>query len=334
MAASGAWRPLFWGLAVVGTSGALLTWRTLPERPGVNPDQALNLSVFPLALIGTVLPFFGTVQLIVHPFSSPLVWAPLAVGLASLMVLVVSQYRRGAALIPVRLLSTTLPVAGSLCAMIGGAGFVLCLGIIQIWMADVVHRPALDGAALLWPATVGVAGASLAFAWALRTRLLVLLVAVGMVSLGVAAGLLLLLDRSGQHGGLILVVALLIGAGAGMTVSPGLFTAALSAPSSEVGRAVGLVELLRAEAAFSLTPVLAHFAMRHGRTPRAVLGGLRFGSWATLAIVVLGLVALAILLASGRVAPQRPDIGAWLSRDESALGSPRVGDAVRQPAEP
>jgi MFS family permease len=332
--ATGAWRALFWGLAVVGAAGALLTWRTLPERPGANPDQALNLSVFPLAVIGTVLPFFGAVQLVVHPFASPLVWAPLAVGVAGLVTLVVSQYRRRAALIPVRLLSTTLPVGGSLCAMIGGAAFVLCLGVVQLWMTDVVHRPAIDGAVLLWPATVGVAIAAAAFALALRTRLLVLLVAVGMVCLGLGAGLLLLLGRGGHQSGLILLVALLIGAGAGMTVAPGLFTAALSAPSAEVGRAVGLVELLRAEAAFGLSPVLAHFAMRHGSAPTAILGGLRFGSWAAMAAVAGGLLALGSLLVSGRVAPQRPDIDTWLSSNEPALGSPRIGEAVRQPAEP
>lgn len=39
--------------------------------------------------------------------------------------------------------------------------------------------------------------------------------------------------------------------------------------------------------------------------------------------------ALGALLASGRVAPQRPDIDTWLSTDDPALGSPRLADALR-----
>jgi MFS family permease len=331
-AATGAWRTLFVGLAVVGLCGSVLTWRTLSPRGGFNPDQPLNLSVFPLAAAGTVLPFFGATQLVVHRFSSPLVWLPLAVGLVSLVALVVSQYRRAEALIPVQVLSSTLPVAGSVCAMIGGAAFVLGLQTIQLWMVNVVHRPPLDGAVLLWPAAVGVAVGSVAFAAVLRTRLLAALIGAGLASLGLGAGLLLLLGPTADQGPLILVVALLLGAGASMTVSPGLFTAALSASSTQVGRAVGLVELLRAEVAFALAPVLAHFVMRHGPKPAEVLGGLRTESWTAVGLVVVALAAMGALLGSGRVAPQRPDIDTWLSTDCPALGSPRVGDALRDPA--
>jgi MFS family permease len=177
-----------------------------------------------------------------------------------------------------------------------------------------------------------VALGSVAFAAVLRTRLLAALIGAGLASLGLGAGLLLLLGPTADQGPLILVVALLLGAGASMTVSPGLFTAALSASSTQVGRAVGLVELLRAEVAFALAPVLAHFVMRHGPKPAEVLGGLRTESWTAVGLVVVALAAMGALLGSGRVAPQRPDIDTWLSTDCPALGSPRVGDALRDPA--
>ena len=58
------------------------------------------------------------------------------------------------------------------------------------------------------PQRLGVAVGSVAFALVLRTRLLAALIAVGMASLGLAAGLLLLLGATANQGPLILVVAL------------------------------------------------------------------------------------------------------------------------------
>lgn len=98
VAATGAWRSLLFGLAVVGVCGSVRTWRTLLPRPGFNPQQAVNFSVFPLAIAGTALPFFGATQLAVHSFGSPLVWVPLVAGVGGLVVLVVRPVpaRRGA----------------------------------------------------------------------------------------------------------------------------------------------------------------------------------------------------------------------------------------------
>ncbi len=330
VAATGASRTLYAALAVLGLVGALLTWRTLPDRRGLNPDQPLDPAVFPLAAAGTVLPFFGAAQLTTHAFGSPLVWVPLAVGVAALGALVTSQYRRRSPLIPVEKLNSTLPLAGTACAMVGGAVFVLCLQTVQIWMTDVADRPVLDSAILLWPGVVGAAVAAVVFGRVLRTRLLVAVVAAGLLCLTAAATLLQLLDSSGNgQGRLVSVIALLLGLGAGMTVAPGLFTAALSLPSSQVARAVGVVELLRAEAAFILAPVLTHIALWHGMRPSAVLGGLHTGSWAALGVAVAGLVGLAILLVSGRAGPQRPDLDGWLEGDTPALSSPRIAAAIR-----
>ncbi|MDQ6838591.1 MAG: MFS transporter [Actinomycetota bacterium] len=332
VAATGAWRQLYAAVAVLSALGVLLTWRTLPERDGLNPNQAINPTLFPLAVASTVLPFFGAAQLTSHSFRSVLVWVPLAVGIIALGLLVVTQYRHSSPLIPVRRLNSTLPLAGTICAMIGGAAFVLCLQVVQIWMTDVVHRQALDGAVMLWPAVVGAVVAAAIFGRVLRTRLLAAVVGAGLVCLLGAAALLQLLKASGGQETLIMVIALLLGLGAGMTVAPGLFTAALSLPSSEVARAVGVVELLRAEAAFVLAPMVAHVAMWHGSRPAEVLAGLRDGSWTALVIAGAGLVGLGALLASGWVAPQRPDLDAWLDGDSPALASPPVGAVVRSSA--
>ena len=332
VAATGAWRPLYAGLATVGLLGALIAWRTLPDRPGIDPDQPVNRSLFPLAAAGAVLPFVGAAQLAAHPFRSPLVWAPAAAGVAALVVLVVDQYRRRAPLIPVDRLSSTLPVAGTACAMVGGAAFVLCLQVVQTWMTDVAHRPALDGATLLWPAAVGAAAAAVIFGKALRTRLLVAVVAAGLVCLALAAGLLQLLTPRPGQGAVVAGVALLLGLGAGLTVAPGLFTTALSVPSSQVARAVGVVELLRAEAAFVLAPVVTRIATWDGKRPSGEIRGLHTASWAAVAVAVAGLVGLGVLLISGKAGPQRPDLDAWLDGDGPALSSPRIAEVVRSSA--
>ena len=282
VASTGAWRQLFVAVAALGAMGCVLSWRTLVPRDGLDPDRAINVTLFPLSVAGTVLPFFGAAQLTSHSFSSPLVWVPLAGGVSAVIVLVISQYRRCEPLIPVQKLTSTLPLAGTICAMIGGAAFVLCLQVVQIWMTDISRRPAIDGALLLWPAAIGAVVAAIIFGVALRTKLLVAVVGAGLVCLVGAAVLLRGLSLTGGQGPRVLLIALLLGLGAGMTVAPGLFTAALSLPSSEVARAVGVIELLRAEAAFILAPIVAHVALWHGAMPSAVLGGLHASSWAAL----------------------------------------------------
>jgi hypothetical protein len=64
-----------------------------------------------------VLAFFATSQLVTRDFTSAIVLAPLIAGIAALVVLVV-QFRKEDPLMPVRALSTSLPVIGMITAMI------------------------------------------------------------------------------------------------------------------------------------------------------------------------------------------------------------------------
>jgi MFS family permease len=330
VASTGAWRLELAAVAAASLLGAVLTVLTVPARDPFNPDQEFNTTLFPLAAAATVLPFFGASQLADHPAGDPIVWVPLAAGGVALLVLVVYQYRRRAPLIPVEKLSSTLPVAGTVCAMVGGAAFVLCLTTVQEWQSAVARRPPIDGATLFWPAVLGALVAAAIFAWSLRTRLLVAVVAAGLGCLLGASVLLLALRAGGGQTALVWGITVLLGLGAGMTVAPGLFATALSLPSTQVGRAVGVVELLRAEAAFVLGPVVVRLATVHGRQPGQVLTGLRTASVASIATAGGGLLVLGALLLAGRVGPQLPDIDTWVKGDEEAgLESPRVGEAVR-----
>lgn len=330
VASTGAWRIQFAAVAGALMVGAVLTALTVPPRDPFNPDQELNATLFPLTVAATVLPFFGVSQLAEHPAGDPIVWAPLAGGVAALVILVVYQYRHRAPLIPVEGLSSTLPIAGTVCAMVGGAAFVLCLSTVQEWQSEVVGRPPIDGAGLLWPATLGALVAAVVFAWSLRTRLLLAIVAVGLACLAAASAMLLTLQPHGGQAILVGGVAALLGLGAGLTVAPGLFATALSLPSTQVGRAVGVVELLRAEAAFVLAPVVIHLAMTHGRRPAQVLTGLRAASITSIVVAGGGLALLGLLLLAGRAGPQLPDISTWVNEHEVGLISPPLGEAVRR----
>jgi len=83
----------------------------------------------------------------------------------------------------------------------------------------------------------------------------------------------LLVVRRGDAGWLLPLIAALFGFGAGATVAPGLFQAALSMPSRQLGPAFALVELLRSEAAFLIAPLLLHVAEADGTSPHALTTG-------------------------------------------------------------
>jgi len=66
-------------------------------------------------------------------FTSPVFFLPLALGLFALAALVVIEYRKDDPLLPVKALSTQLPVTGTVVAMIAGAVFIAVLQLVQLW---------------------------------------------------------------------------------------------------------------------------------------------------------------------------------------------------------
>lgn len=88
----------------------------------------------------------------------------------------------------------------------------------------------------------------------IRSRYLPVFVLAGMLSLIGAAAALARLGSADPHK-IITAVALLLGFGAGATVSPALWVAGFSLPSKMVGMIFALVELVRSVADFILAPV-------------------------------------------------------------------------------
>ncbi len=324
VAQAGHWRLLLVGAAVLGLLGLLAGYLGYGRTDPPTPDLALDRPVFPLAVAATVLPFFGTSSLARVGFGSPVFLVPFALGLLALLVLVVVEYRKDEPLMPVKALSTQLPVTGTAVAMLAGAVFVAALGLVHLSLTEVARLGPARAGLLLWPLPVGLVVATAAFGLLFRTRWVPVLVVVGLLAL-VAGTLLLLHLPAARPGPRVGWAAAALGFGAGATVSPGLFLAALGLPSASIGRAFALVELLRSEAAFAVAPVLA--AVAHGRGDLA--SGVDLALWALVGLGVLGvLTALVVPWLSG-ARLRAPDLEAWLERGEQALPTPTTLVHVR-----
>jgi MFS family permease len=322
-----AWRALLAAGAVLGTVGLVIGSRSFERRDPVAGGPAIDRVAIPLALGATVLPFVGSAWLVKGGFGSPGFWLPISVGLVLVVVLVVVELRKPDALMPVRPISHTLPVTGTLAAMVAGAAFTTLLELAQVLLLDLAERPPGEVGALLATQVAGVAVAAWLFKRLLPTRHLPALALSGLVSVVVAAGVLLALTPA-NSGWLTPLVAVLLGYGAGAGVAPGLFLAGFSVPATQLGPTFALVELLRSEAAFLVGPVLVHAAV----SGDDLTAGLHLAIAVTLGVTVLGgLAALAVYLAGG-ARPHAPDLQAWLDGDRAAYHSPRLGHHVRGPA--
>ncbi len=327
-AQSGAWRLFFGGIAVLGAAGfvaALLGYVRL-DPPA--PELAVDRAAIGLAVVGTSLAFFGATVVAGASFASPVFLGPFALGLAALVVLVVLEYRREEPLMPVKALSTQLPVTGMVVAMLAGAVFVTVVEVVELYVSEGAHHSPAAVGALFWPLPVGLVVAAVSFGALFRTRYVPILVDVGIVALGAGAAVLLPVDPA-HPTPLVPLAAALLGFGAGATVSPGLFLAALGVPSQQVGRAFALVELLRSVTGFAVAPVVV--AVVQSRSSLAA--GVHVGLLTMLALSGLTLLAAVGIPALSGARLRRPDLEAWLDEGEQALASPRTGVHVRRGVE-
>lgn len=214
--------------------------------------------------------------------------------------------------------------------MIGGAAFFSLMMLAQEYLLQVAHGTLLQGGLTFWPQVVGVLITATLLGVLLRTRMLPFLVLGGMLVLIGAGALLLTLHAGPGAHTTALAAAGLLGLGAGATVSPGLYLAAFALPSRIVGRTFALVELVRSVADFILAPVMLGVARVASGAMHPNAAGLRFSIWLTLGVTVaLTLGGTALYLVGGAGLP-RPDLAAWIERNQPAIGSPRLADTLRK----
>ncbi|MBO0828783.1 MAG: MFS transporter [Streptosporangiales bacterium] len=315
-----AWRPLFVAIAVLGVAGFVVGLRAFDRGTAPSPGMGFDYSAIPVAAAATFLPFVGVSLLSAMSFTSPAILVPLVLGLAALGTLLVRQYRKPEALMPLKLLAHTLPVTGVSVAMVAGAGFTTLIELAVTYLTELAGRPPLEVGALLATQLAGVVVAAWLFKTMLPTRWLPVLAFTGLLL--VAAGGGALLGLGGRHGLLAVAAAgLLLGFGAGAGVAPGLFMAGLSVPSNRLGPTFALVELLRSEAAFLVGPILLGIATAVG-VHVAVL--------VVVVAAVVGTGGFGLLLLLGGARPHSPDLEGWLSGDATAYHSPPLAATLRR----
>jgi MFS family permease len=330
VAAMHAWRWLFAAFAVLGLVTIALAFVWMPNEEPADPDLAFDWHGLLLGLLATSLPFFASGELRAHGFSELIVAVPLAVGLVCFAALMIVEYFKKDALSPVKRMWTTFPVVGTIVAMAGGGAFVTFVDLASTLLVQVGHRTPLAAGLQFWPQLAGALVTAALLGFLFRTRYLPVLAFSGMLLLA-AGGVLLMFYQPGANPLLLLIGVGLLGLGAGATVSPGLFLAGFSLPSTILGRIFALVELVRSVADFILSPVMLKIARMTASGPAPVdTSGIHIALAITVALTLAGTAfAFLLLLAGGRPLPQ-PDIVAWLKRQQTAIQSPPLLAALRR----
>jgi MFS family permease len=318
------WRPLFFAVAGISLAALLLTVATFEDTPPGDPTAPVDPPAIALAAAGSVAAFFGASQLLTHRFLDPVAFVPLVVGLALIVGLIVYQFRATRPLLTIRgLLSSTMPVAGVVVALLAAAASVSATALTAALLASrygplhlgLLYLPELGGA-ILTAFALGVV---------ITRRQMHYLPLAGMGFLAAGIGVFLIQTPPSQ--GLTLIGSGLTGIGLGASVAPALFVAGFSLPSASLQRVFAIVELLRAVAAFMIAPVFAHLATTVGGSLEA---GTEIALWIGLAFAVGAAVIGVALYALGGARPQAPDLDRFMDGDDPAWYSPPLLAAIRR----
>ena len=320
-----AWRPLFWILAGIAITALLMSLLTFQDAPPADRSAPRDPVALVLAAVGAVVAFWGASELTTHGFLDPVAVVPLLAGLVLIITLWVYQYRARNPLLPLRLLSTTIPVTGVVVAVCAAAASASAIALTETVL--VPRYPPLHLGLLYIPELGGAVVTAIAFGAVFNTRLLPYFALFGMVML--AAGVLVLRASIPPTQVLTLVGSGLVGVGIGASVVPALFLAGFSLRSAIIQRVFAILELARAVAAFMIAPVLLHFATS--------LTGLATPAMSTALWICFGLSAGgaavgALLYALGGVRPVAPSISRWMGGLEPGWDSPPLLAAIRYPA--
>jgi MFS family permease len=322
-AESNAWRPLFWIIAAISAVALILTLLTFDDAPPANPDAPRDPLAIALAAVGCAAAFFGASELTSHAFSDPIVIVPLLGGLATVVALVIYQYRAKRPLLTVRpLLTSSIPVANIVVALFAAAASVSATALTYGVLVG-LYSPLHIGLLYL-PEVAGAVISAVILGQVIRRRAVNYLPFAGMILL--AAGIAVFRIEVPSSQLLTLVGSGLTGLGLGATVAPALFVAGFSLPAASLQRVFAIVELFRAVAAFMIAPIFVYFASTAN-------GGLVVGTsvalWIGLGLALGGGVIGAAIYALSGARPQTPNLELFLDQIEPAWYSPPLLARVR-----
>ncbi|HZD91897.1 MAG TPA: MFS transporter [Pseudolabrys sp.] len=322
------WRWFYGAFAGLGVLTFVLALMSLPHVDPPNPEMRLDHTGLLLGFAGTVLPFWASGELQAHGFASYLVAVPAGVGLACFDALMLAEYHQDEPLSPIKKMWTTIPVCGTLIAMIGGGVFVTYVLLLIQLLIQVEHTSPLQAGLLFWPQVAGALITAALLGFLFRTRFLPLLAFAGMLLL-IAGGILLTLYHSADGRSYLMATVGLLGLGAGATVAPGLFLAGFSQQSMLLGRIFALIELVRSVADFILSPVLSKIAVMDSSAAPLTAAGVSEAMFLTLLIASAGTVMIAALYLLGGAGLPKPDLVGWITKNRAAIDSPRLLSTIR-----
>jgi MFS family permease len=322
-ASAGGWRPLFWIVAAISLTAFVLTILTFEDSPAMDRSAPWVPGVIGIAAVGCVAAFYGSSQLLTHPFLSARTVLPLVVGLGLIVWVIAHQYRSKRPLLTIRMmLSSTIPVAALVLALFAAAASVSATDLVASVLAD--RYTPLHVGLLFLPELAGAVITAFALGAVMKTRGMHYLPLVGMAFL--AAGIAVFRIELPPSQALTLIGAGLTGVGLGASVAPALFVAGFSLPSNNLQRVFAIVELMRAVAAFMIAPIFAHFALTVGGDP---ITGTGIALWIGLGLAVAGGLVAVLLYALGGARPQTPKLERFISMEGPAWYSPPLLAAVR-----
>jgi MFS family permease len=323
-AQSGGWRPLFWVIAAIAASALVLSVLTFDDAPPADPDSPRDPLAIALAGVGCAAAFFGASELLTHSFLDPVTIVPLLGGLATIVVLIVYQYRAKRPLLRIRaMLTSTMPVAGIVLALFAAAASVSATALTAAVLAG-VYSP-LHVGLLYLPEVAGAVITAVALGVLITRRAIHYLPLVGMAFL--AGGIAVFRIHVPSSEAATLIGAGLTGVGLGATVAPALFVAGFSLPSASLQRVFAIVELMRAVAAFMIAPIFAHLAVTVGGSLDA---GTAIALFIGLGLALAGGVLGVTIYALGGARPQTPDIDRFVAGEAPAWYSPPLLARVRR----
>jgi len=322
-AQSHAWRPLFWIIAAIAASALVLAVLTFDDAPPADPDSPRDPLAIALAAVGCAAAFFGASELLTHPFLDAETIAPLLGGLATIVVLIVYQFRAKRPLLTIRsMLTSTMPVAGVVVALFAAAASVSATALTVGVLAG--RYGPLHLGLLYLPEVAGAAITAVLLGVVITKRAIHYLPLAGMVFL--AAGIAVFRIDVPSSQAATLIGSGLTGIGLGATVAPALFVAGFSLPSASLQRVFAIVELMRAVAAFMIAPIFAHFAATVGGNLDAGTG---IALWIGLGLALGGAAIGVTIYALGGARPQAPDLDRFVAGEAPAWYSPPLLAKVR-----
>jgi EmrB/QacA subfamily drug resistance transporter len=326
------WRWVLFVNVPIGLALLAVAPRVLPESRGQGPRARLDVAGAIAITGGLALFVYGIVSTDSRAWASAQVLAPLAGGVALLLVALLIEARLAASpLVPLRIFRRRSLVAANGIAVVVGAGLFGMYFFISLYLQQVAgYSPLRTGLAIL-PAGLMTLAGSLA-----ASRLVARVGARRQLIFGPAlsaAGLIWMSFLSFGDGYLLhmLVPLAIFGLGTGTTFTPMTLTATSGVPRAEAGLASGLVNTARQVGGAVGLAVLATLASAAARVSTAAGNPAPVATTAGYdrAFLVAGLLLLAAAAIALLIRPETP-------ASPAAVASPvtAAGEASRPAAKP